>query len=116
MEQLPSLDRILNIVLQEENHKTMMLMRDERHELAATVVVNHGNKRQQTVTEKGSCKHCGKFGHEKTIASSLSGIERIGAPTEKAEADDRDHGEEELMAEVERQASKRPTLQQQIAK
>ncbi|KAJ8422079.1 hypothetical protein Cgig2_010859 [Carnegiea gigantea] len=69
--------------------------------------MNHGNKRQQTVTEKGSCKHCGKFGYEKTIASSLSGIERIGAPTEKAKADDVHHGEEELVAEVERQASKR---------
>jgi len=74
LEPLPTLDRMFNIVLQEENHKTVMLGREERID-AVAFVVNHVGKVQQGAGAGGriTCKHCGRTGHEQANCYELIG-------------------------------------------
>ena len=70
MEPLPFLEKIFNIVSQEEQHKKLMVGRDDRIESAFTV--NH-NVRIQTTSEKGACKHCRRFGHNESGCYEIVG-------------------------------------------
>jgi len=60
---LPPLEEIFNIVTQEEQHKRLMVGRDERTETTTAFAVSYG-ERAQASTERGTYKHCGRFGHE----------------------------------------------------
>jgi len=60
IEPLPSLDKIFNMVHQEENHKNLMMDRDERVEGVAMFAVFE----KITNSDKPTCKQCGKFGHD----------------------------------------------------
>ena len=62
IEPLPSLDKIFNMVHQEESHKRLMINRDDLMESVAAFAVFG----KTTVSEKGPCTHCRKFGHEET--------------------------------------------------
>jgi len=65
LDPLPSLDKIFNMVSQEEAHKNVMVGRDVRNETAASFAVKHMTK-APAVGEKISCKHCGRVGHEES--------------------------------------------------
>ena len=73
LDPLPSLDRIFNMVVQEENHKSLMLRREDRSESAAAFAVRSEDRVQPTVTEKCSCRHCGRYGHEESTCYELIG-------------------------------------------
>ena len=62
-EPLCSLDLILNMVMQKENRKSMMLGREDRSETFAAYAAMT-ERPQHTVTEKAGCKHFGRFGHD----------------------------------------------------
>jgi len=69
----PSLDRIFNMVVQEGNHKSLMLGQEDRNESAAVFPVTTGEHTYDTVTKKAGCKHCGKFGHDESSCYELIG-------------------------------------------
>ena len=73
LEPLPSLDRIFNLVQQEENHKNLMVNRDDKGDSVAAFAVSHRAKVQTTVVEKPTCKHCGRLGHEETQCYEIIG-------------------------------------------
>jgi len=58
LEPLPSLDGIFNLVQQEENHKNLMVNRDDIGDSVAAFAVSYGAKVQTTIVEKPTCKHC----------------------------------------------------------
>jgi len=60
---LPSLDRIFNITQQEENHKQIVVNRDQRGESAMAFAI----KEQPKMEEKGACRICGRYGHEESV-------------------------------------------------
>ena len=64
-DQLPSLDRIFNMVMQEENHKSIMLGSEDRSETDAAYATMT-ERAQHTVTEKARCKHYGRFRHDES--------------------------------------------------
>ena len=61
---LPSLDCIFNMIVQEENHISMMFGLEDRNENAVAFAMMHGERAKGTVIEKGNCTHCGRYGHE----------------------------------------------------
>jgi len=61
------------MVVQEGNHKSMMLGREDKVEPAAAFAVISGDLAQLTVIEKGNCKHCGRYGHEESACYELIG-------------------------------------------
>jgi len=61
LDPLPPLEKIFNITQQEENHKRVMVARDNRGEVGVAFAA----KEQQNMTEKGACKICGWYGHVK---------------------------------------------------
>jgi len=63
MEPLPSLQKIFNILTQEEQHKKLTIGRDDQMEAAIAYTVSHSSK-LRVLTEKCACKHCGCYGHE----------------------------------------------------
>ena len=65
MEPLPSLEKIFNIVTQEEQHKKLMVGRDDRIETAAAFAVSYGSKIQASGA-RSTCKHCGRFRHDES--------------------------------------------------
>ena len=71
-EPLPSLDRIFNMVMQEENHKNVMLQREGKTENAAAFAVNI-SKSVQAQGDRPTCKHCGKRGHEEANCFEIIG-------------------------------------------
>ena len=58
------------MVVQEENHKSMMLGREDKVEPAAAFAVISEDRAQPTVTEKGNCRHCGNMDMKKALAMS----------------------------------------------
>ena len=60
IEPLPSLDRIFNIIHQEEDHKHLMMDMDDRAEGASMFAMSERN----TNSDKETCKHCGQFDHD----------------------------------------------------
>ena len=70
---LPPLEKIFNMVQQEENHKRVMSERDHKHENASAFAVTHYNKGGKYDGDPVSCKHCGKVGHEETNYFELVG-------------------------------------------
>ena len=72
---LPSLDKIFNVVQQEENHKKVMGARDQRYETTATFAVMHPMRanREQKQRERPVCGHCGKTGHDESTHYELIG-------------------------------------------
>ena len=62
---LPPLEKIFNMVTQEEQHKHVMTSRDERTETIVAFTISHRDK-TQPLTEKEGCKNSGKFGHKES--------------------------------------------------
>jgi len=62
-EPLPSLDKIFNMVSQEENHRSLMIGREDRGERAIVLAVKAAEKHPQA-PEKLICRHCGRLEHE----------------------------------------------------
>lgn len=71
IEPLLTLDKMFNMVHQEENHKYFMMNRDDKSENAVAFAVSGRNV--VTTREKTTCKHCGKFVHEETGCFELIG-------------------------------------------
>ena len=69
LDHLPSLDRIFNMIQQEENYKRMMLRRDNRTETTMAFALRD----RPSVVEKGSCKHCGRYGHDEMTCFEIIG-------------------------------------------
>ena len=69
---LPPLDKIFNIVLQEESHKKMMVQRESKPETAAAFATNV-SKTTQFQAGRPTCNHCGKTGHEEANCFELVG-------------------------------------------
>jgi len=63
MEPLSSLDKIFNIVRQEEHHKDVVNSREMKGEAAAAFTVN---AKSQTLIKRPNCKYCGRLGHEES--------------------------------------------------
>jgi len=57
-EPLPRLDKIFNLVSQEETHKNLMVGREDKRKNVAAFAVKVTGKNSQP-TEKLICKHCG---------------------------------------------------------
>ena len=64
MDPLPLIDKIFNMVQQEENHKRMMSDRDQRFETMAAYAMSHITRPVSMQGERINCNHCGKIGHE----------------------------------------------------
>jgi len=60
---LPPLDKIFNVVIQEENHRKVMVQRDSNVETKAVFAVSV--PRTVPNLQRPTCKHCSKTGHEK---------------------------------------------------
>ena len=74
IEPLPSLDKIFSMVHQEESHKHMMLLRDDRDESATAFAINSsGGQARMSNPDKGTCDHCGKYGHDEAGCFELIG-------------------------------------------
>lgn len=72
MEPLPSLENIFNIITQEEQHKKLMVGRDDRSESATAYVVSHGVKTQGS-SDRSTCRHCGRSGHDESVCYEIIG-------------------------------------------
>ena len=73
MDPLPSLDKIYNMVQQEEHHKSVMADRDFKTEHRGAFAVNHLARLSAMQGVKPSCRHCGKTGHEEANCFELIG-------------------------------------------
>jgi len=72
IEPLPSLEKIFNIITQEEQHKRLMVRRDDRSESAVAYAVNHGDKHRGP-SDRGICTHCGKYGRDESSCYEIVG-------------------------------------------
>ena len=72
LDSLPSLDKIFNLVQQEENHRRVMIGRDNKQDSMAVFAVSHQAKTQSS-HERPTCTHCGKYGHEERNCYELVG-------------------------------------------
>jgi len=66
---LSSLDTIFNMIQQEESHKKVMLERDNQTDNMAAFAA----KEQPMASERPTCKHCGRYGHEETNCYEILG-------------------------------------------
>mgnify|MGYP003793009743 CR=1 FL=1 len=57
---------------QEEQHRKLMGGREDKSDSTIAFAVNHGMK-VQTTSERVTCKHCGKYGHEDTNCYEIIG-------------------------------------------
>jgi len=73
LDPLPSLDKIFNMIQQEENHKKMMMNRDVKQENVAVFAVSHHVRATPSPGERSTCKHCGKYGHDEAGCFELIG-------------------------------------------
>ena len=60
LDPLPPLDKIFNITQQEENHRKIMIARDNQGETRMAFAV----KEQNDMAKKGACKICSHYVHE----------------------------------------------------
>jgi len=65
IEPLPSLEKIFNIVSQEEQHKRLIIGYGDHFEMAVAYAANHGGK-AQALSEKVPCKYCGCTEHDES--------------------------------------------------
>jgi len=69
LDPLSTLDRIFNMTQQEDSHKKLMITRDTQTESSMAFTM-----REQThVYEKGTCKICGRYGHEESVCYEVIG-------------------------------------------
>lgn len=68
LEPMPSLDKIFNMVSEEENHKTYMISEDDRSEAVAFAV-----KPATWTPERAPCKHYGQTGHAESLCYEIIG-------------------------------------------
>jgi len=61
------------MVVQEENHKSLMYGREDRTQTAAAFVVMFGSRNIRPMTEKVGYNYCGKFGHDGSTCYELVG-------------------------------------------
>jgi len=73
MESLPSIEKIFNIVQQEENHRIATANLDTRPENMAVFATSHISRLGYLRREQLSCKRCGKVGHDETTCYELGG-------------------------------------------
>jgi len=73
MDPLPSIEKIFNMVQQEENHKSTMANREARLETVGAFSASHLTRLGYLQSEKPSCKHCGKISHEEVTYYELVG-------------------------------------------
>ena len=66
---LPNLDKILNMVKQEDSHKWIMIQRESKSETAFAFAVNTFKMIQ--ISDCPACKHCGKIGYEEANCFEL---------------------------------------------
>jgi len=71
MDPLPTMEKNFNIVGQEENHKSVMLSREQRPKNMATFVVSPLARPHSMQGEKVLCKHCKKVEHEESNCFEL---------------------------------------------
>ena len=71
LEPLPSLDRMFNMVQQEEHHRRVMINRDNRTEQVDAFAAQHGGKSQGATGERPTCRHCGKYGHDEAACFEI---------------------------------------------
>lgn len=67
-----SLEKIFNIISQEEQHKKLIVGHDDRSETATAYAVDHNSKPQGS-NDRGTCKHYRKFGHDEISCYELVG-------------------------------------------
>jgi len=61
------------MIVQEENHKKMMLGPEERAESTAAIAAFMGDQSYGTITEKVRCKHCSKYNDDKSTCYEIIG-------------------------------------------
>ena len=67
-----SSEKIFNTVTQEEQHKKLMVMCDDRTESIAAFTVNHSSI-THAIGGKVMCRHCGRLGHEESVCYQIIG-------------------------------------------
>ena len=75
LDKLPTIDKVFNMVQQEEAHKKGMLTRDGAatvRDVAGVFAVNH-NRTTHRNGDKPTCRHCGKYGHDENGCFELIG-------------------------------------------
>jgi len=73
MEPLPSIKKIFNMALQEENHRSAMANRKAQPENMAAFATSHLTRPGYLLGERPTCKHCGKTGHDEMTCYELVG-------------------------------------------
>ena len=73
MERLPSIEKIFNMVQQEENHRSIMVNREARPENMAAFATSHLTRPGYLQGERSMCKHYGKTRHDETTCYELVG-------------------------------------------
>ena len=75
-ESLPHLDKIINAMMQEENHKTVIIQRDCMVETAITFSTNV--PKTTHALEMPTCKHCRRIRHEEANYFEMIGYLNSG--------------------------------------
>jgi len=73
MDTLPSIDKIYNMVQQEEHHKLVIIDCDIKTENIGAFAVSHLARANAMQGVRTSCRHCGKVGHEEANCFKLIG-------------------------------------------
>ena len=69
LESLPSLDKIFNIIMQEENHRMVMTQCDNATQNGAAFAVTIS----RSLSQRPTCNHCGKVGHDEQQCYEIIG-------------------------------------------
>ena len=72
LEPLLSLDKIFNMISQEKAYKNIMIARDDRQGATTAFAVKH-TTRALSITERPTCKHCGKMGDDEAKCFEVIG-------------------------------------------
>lgn len=74
MDPMPNLNRVYAMIIQEERHKNMARIKDERNDVVVFDVQTGPKSAAMRAKEKtGSCGHCGRTGHEATDCFQVIG-------------------------------------------
>jgi len=73
MDPLSSIDKIYNMVQQEEHYKRVIVDRDIKTENIGAFAVSHVARPSLMQGVRTSCRHCGKVGHEESNCFELIG-------------------------------------------